>query len=199
MHIRATVITALFAPLIASGAYIAVPIGPIPITLQSLFIISAGLVGGRRIGVSAVGVYLLAGAVGLPVFSGGTGGLAHLIGPTGGFLLGAFPAVFISGLFSDLSESIDRGQHEEMYERRTFTMIALLAIGALCSTLILYLAGVPWLKIALGLTWERAIALGMMPFLPGDTLKLIAAVSLGIMFKKRVINLLSGGVSHESP
>lgn len=199
MHIRASVITALFAALIASGAYIAVPIGPIPITLQSLFIISAGLVGGRRIGVSAVGVYLLAGAVGLPVFSGGTGGLAHLIGPTGGFLLGSLPAVFIAGLFSDLSELIARGQSEDLYERRTFTMIALMSLGALCATLILYLVGVPWLKVALKLPWERALALGMVPFLPGDTLKLIAAVSLGAMFKKRVTGLLAGGVSYESP
>ncbi|MDQ1330177.1 MAG: biotin transport system substrate-specific component, partial [Thermodesulfobacteriota bacterium] len=87
----------LLAALTAVGAYIAIPVGPVPIVLQSLFILLAGLLLGSTWGVAGVGIYLLAGAFGLPVFAGGAGGIGRFLGPTGGYLLGFLPAVYIIG------------------------------------------------------------------------------------------------------
>ncbi len=102
--LRMTVYASLLAALMAVGAYIAVPIGPVPIVLQNLFILLAGLLLGSKWGLASVAVYLLAGALGLPVFSGGTGGIARFAGPTGGYLLAYLPAVYLIGFISERKE-----------------------------------------------------------------------------------------------
>ena len=91
--------TAAFTALITVGAYLSFPLpgSPVPVVVQNFFVIVAGMLLGPRHGVAAVAVYLVLGAVGFPVFSGGSGGVAHLVGPTGGYLLGYLPAVFVSG------------------------------------------------------------------------------------------------------
>ena len=99
-ELHMTVYASLFAALTAAGAYIALPIGPVPIVMQNLFVMLAGLILGSRWGFAAIAVYLLAGAVGLPVFAGGVGGFSRFLGPTGGYLLGYLPAVFCIGLIS---------------------------------------------------------------------------------------------------
>lgn len=86
IQIRMTVYASLFAALTAAGAYLSIPIGPVPIVLQNLFILLSGLLLGSRWGPASVAVYLLAGACGLPVFAGGMGGIGRLVGPTGGYL-----------------------------------------------------------------------------------------------------------------
>jgi biotin transport system substrate-specific component len=91
--LRMTVYASLMAALIAAGAYMALPIGPVPIVLQNLFVFLSGLLLGPRWGVASIGVYLMAGALGLPVFAGGVGGIGRFAGPTGGYLLGYLPAV----------------------------------------------------------------------------------------------------------
>ncbi|MBW1753156.1 MAG: biotin transporter BioY [Deltaproteobacteria bacterium] len=87
-QLRMMVYASLLAALTAAGAYLAIPIGPVPIVLQNLFILLTGLLLGSRWGLASVGVYLLAGALGLPVFAGGLGGIGRLVGPTGGYLVG---------------------------------------------------------------------------------------------------------------
>ena len=79
-QLRMTVYASLMAALTAAGAYLSIPIGPVPIVLQNLFVFLSGLLLGCRWGLASVGVYLLAGALGLPVFAGGAGGLARLVG-----------------------------------------------------------------------------------------------------------------------
>ena len=195
MNIRTTVLTALFAALISVGAYLAIPIGSVPITLQNLFILTAGFLGGRRIGFSAVFLYLLAGAVGLPVFSNGTGSLAHFFGPTGGYLLSYLPAVYISGLSTDLGVTLSR-KGTDSY--KPFIYVSLLCMGGLLATVIVYAIGVPWLKVVLGMDWGKAIAIGVTPFILGDLLKAIAAIALTTIFKSRIDQLLLGGNTHES-
>ncbi|RZW12719.1 MAG: biotin transporter BioY, partial [Desulfobulbaceae bacterium] len=96
-QLKLMVYASLMATLTAVGAYIAIPIGPVPIVLQNLFVMLAGLLLGGRWGLTSVGVYLLAGAVGLPVFAGGTGGIGKFIGPTGGYLLGFAAAAYVIG------------------------------------------------------------------------------------------------------
>ncbi|MDP2862838.1 MAG: biotin transporter BioY [Desulfobacterales bacterium] len=150
----------LLAALTAVGAYIAVPIGPVPIVLQSLFILLSGLLLGSTWGVAGVGIYLLAGAFGLPVFAGGTGGIGRFIGPTGGYLLGFLPAVYVIGLISE--------------RKKQSVLIDIIAM--LCGTIIIYTCGVSWLKVLTGMDLKKAVAVGMIPFLIGDALKIAAAV-----------------------
>lgn len=88
IQLRMMVYALLLAVLTAAGAYLAIPIGPVPIVLQNLFILLAGLLLGSRWGLASVRVYLLTGALGLPVFAGGLGGIGRLVGPTGGYLVG---------------------------------------------------------------------------------------------------------------
>jgi len=102
-----SVFTALFAAIICAGSVIAIPIGPVPITLQNAFAIMAGLLLGPLQGAGAVGLFLLAGALGLPVFSGGKGGLAIITGPTGGYLAGYFIGALVAGF---ALERADRGR-----------------------------------------------------------------------------------------
>jgi len=157
-----TVYAALMAALMAAGAYIAIPVGPVPIVLQNLFIMLAGLLLGPRWGTVSVGVYLLAGAFGLPVFSGGSGGLARFAGPTGGYLLGFLPAVYLIGLIS------------RRKRRRALWDVLAMVLG----TALIYALGVSWLIVWTHMGLQKALAAGVLPFLVGDALKIAAAVPI---------------------
>jgi len=161
-QLRMMVYASLFAALTAAGAYLSIPIGPVPIVLQNMFVFLAGLILGSRWGVASVAVYLLAGACGLPVFAGGLGGIGRLIGPTGGYLLGYLPTVLIIGL-------ITKGSRKKVW-------IDVLAM--VCGSLVLYACGVTWLKMLTHMTWAKSLAVGMYPFLPGDALKIAAAAAI---------------------
>lgn len=155
------VYASLLAALTAAGAYIAIPIGQVPVVLQNYFIFLSGLLLGSRWGLTSVGVYILVGACGLPVFSVGRGGIGHIFGPTGGYLLGYLPAVFVIGRISEKKPS--RAGDD--------------AIALICGALIVYVCGVPWLKTVTGLSFSKAIAIGMNPiFLLADTLKIVGAI-----------------------
>ena len=162
IQLRKTAYASLFAALIAAGAYLSIQIGPVPIVLQNLFILLAGLLLGSRMGLASVAVYLLAGACGLPVFSGGKGGISIFVGFTGGYLLGYLPAVYLIGMIS-----------EKGGQRALFDVIAML-----CGSLIVYTCGVAWLKTLTGMTLSKTLVAGMYPFLLGDTLKIAAAVPI---------------------
>lgn len=160
--LRMTVYASLLAALIAAGAYLAIPIGPVPIVLQNLFVFLAGLLLGPRWGLASVGVYLLAGALGLPVFAGGVGGIGRFAGPTGGYLLGFLPAVYVIGLISAKAGS-----------RVVFDVIAMV-----CGGIIVYACGVTWLKVLTGMTLAKTLVVGMYPFIIGDALKIAAAIPI---------------------
>ena len=158
-QLRMMVFAALMAALMAAGAYLAIPVGPVPIVLQNMFVFLAGLLLGSRWGLASVAVYLLTGAAGLPVFAGGMGGIGRIIGPTGGYLVGYLPAVFIIGFLSEKGPA--------RMGRDVTAMI--------CGTVVLYACGVSWLKILTGMTWSKTLAAGMYPFLVGDALKIASA------------------------
>ena len=161
-QLRMMVYASLFAALTAIGAFLAVPIGPVPIVLQNMFVYLAGLLMGSRWGLTSVGVYLLAGACGLPVFAGGLGGIGRIVGPTGGYLIGYLPAVYIIGKIS-----------ARTHPRPFYDVLAMI-----CATVVLYACGVSWLKIVTGMTPAKALAVGMAPFLVGDALKIAAAAAI---------------------
>jgi len=150
------------AGLMAAGAYIYVPIGPVPVVLTSLFVLLSGLLLGARYGAVAAALYLVIGALGLPVFSGGRGGLAHFIGPTGGYLFGYVLSAWATGFIA--------GRFHQSLAGKIFAVI----IGSL----FIYALGVPWLKAMTQMTWIKAWMAGMTPFLPGDALKAAAAILL---------------------
>ena len=159
-ELRMTVLSALFAALIAVGAFIAIPIGPVPIVMQNFFVLLTGLLLGPRWGLIACGVYLLAGALGLPVFAGGTGGIGRFFGPTGGYLLAYLPAVFLTGWISQNKKKA----------------VVWDSLAMIMASIVIYALGVSWLKVSTGMTWSKSLAVGMLPFLIGDVLKIIAAV-----------------------
>ncbi len=160
--LKMTVYSSLFVALIAVGAFIAIPIGPVPIVLQNMFVLLAGLLLGPVWGLACVAVYLIIGLAGLPVFAGGTSGMGKLFGPTGGYLLGYLPCVFITA-------SVSKG----LGKKPAFDILAMVL-----GSLIVYSAGVPWLKAVMGISLEKAIMIGMVPFLIGDALKILAAAFL---------------------
>ena len=163
-QLQLIVYASLMAALISVGAYLTVPIpiGPIPLVLQNLFVFLAGLLLGSLWGLASVGIYLLVGAIGLPVFVGGTGGLAHFLGPTGGYLFGFAAAAFVIGYLAERLRDYVVGD----------------VVAVVAGVLMVFLFGVPWLKLVTGMSWEKALLVGMLPFLPGDAIKAVAAVLL---------------------
>lgn len=155
--------TALMAALLGAGAYANLPIGPVPVSLQTFFVALAGFVLGPRQGALAVALYLLAGTAGLPVFAGGKSGLGHLLGPTGGFLFGFMVMAFLSGLART---------REGVTWARGF-VFGILGMAAL------FALGLVWLKFSLDLTWSRAWYAGVAPFLLWGLAKTGAAVAVG--------------------
>jgi len=158
--LRQIVLASLMAALTAVGAYIFIPIGPVPIVLSTLFVLLSGLLLGSRWGLASVALYLLVGAIGMPVFAGGKGGFAHFFGPTGGYLFGYALSAWITGLISERS--------------RGFLALEILAVAA--GSLAIYGFGVPWLRMVTNMPWARTLMVGMVPFLIGDAVK--AAVAL---------------------
>ena len=101
--LRWIVLASLMAALTGVGAYIHIPIGPVPIVLSTLFVLLSGLLLGSRWGLASIALYLLVGAIGMPVFAGGKGGFAHFFGPTGGYLLGFALSAWVTGFISERS------------------------------------------------------------------------------------------------
>nr|WP_321308014.1 biotin transporter BioY [uncultured Sphaerochaeta sp.] len=179
MQQKRLLLTSLFSALIIVGAYLRFPLPPVPITLQTLFVLLAGFLGGPAVGLGSTAIYLLLGAIGLPVFSSG-GGLGILLGPTGGFLFGLLPASFLAGLAGNY-------RRKDEYPGRFRLVCILLGLGA---TLVIYLAGVPYLKVVGNLSWKVALQAGMLPFILGDLLKLAIATHLAGTLHTRIAQFL---------
>lgn len=186
LQVRRIATVSICTSLIIAGSYFSVPIpwSPAPISLASMFVTLSGLVLGARRGACACLLYLGLGAVGLPVFANATGGIAPLLGPTGGFLLGYPISAFVAGLLFRPTA----GHSDEERSRRFFRALA----AALVAALVLYIPGVLWLMSSLSLSFPAAIAAAVVPFVAGDILKAIAAAatartltSAGTLFESR--------------
>lgn len=153
--------TALLAAAIGAGAYLILPIGPVPVSMQPFFVFLAGYILGPKRGALAVALYLLAGTIGLPVFSGGKSGLGHLLGPTGGYLFGFVASAWLCGMARQGREAISWGRG------LIFGALALVAV---------YAIGATWLKLALGMTVQKAFMAGVVPFVPWDAVKIVVAL-----------------------
>lgn len=150
-----------FALAITFGAQVAVPLPftPVPITIQTLFVVLAGVVLGPRLGALAAGAYVLAGAAGAPVFSNGAGGLPWLFGPTGGYLLAAPLAAIVAGAVAGRQGRAPRT-----------------LLGLTLGVLTMYAGGVAQLQAVTGEPLTAVLALGVYPFVAGDALKVLTAL-----------------------
>jgi len=148
---------------IALSAQLAVPLPltPVPITGQTFAVLLAGALLGPARGLAAVALYLLEGVGGLPVFAGGGFGAGHLLGPTGGYLVGFLPAAWLTGFLAQ------RG-----WDRRFVTTVAAMSLG----TAALFVPGVLYLAAFVG--FSRAVYAGLLPFLPGAVVKILLAACL---------------------
>ena len=160
---RAAGLVVGFSLLTALAAQIVIPIGPVPITAQTFAVLLTGALLGSRLGAMAMVAYLIEGASGLPFFYGGHGGIQHLLGPTGGYLV-AFPAAaFITGAFA-----------EHGWDKRFLTAAAAMAIGSL----LILLAGWAWFSVVMRTAPAAAFGLSVAPHIIGDIVKILLAAAL---------------------
>ena len=154
---------------VAAGAQVAIPLPwtPVPVTGQTLGVLLVGAALGARKGTAALVLYLAEGAAGLPFFAGGAAGAHVLLGPTGGYLMGFPLAAALVGFLAE------RG-----WDRRVFSTVAAMSLG----TGVLFATGAAWLGYFVGS--DRAVALGVLPFLPGAALKIgVAAAALPLAWR----------------
>ena len=176
--ITSLVFAALFAALIAAGTFIAIPIGPVPVTLQNMFALLAGLVLGPFLGAGAVALFLAAGIVGAPIFAGANAGIAVILGPTGGYLLGYLLGTFAAGIIL--------GTPAPGVKTPIWKLVLAVAVGFV----LVYIPGLLWLNMFFSRTvldemgqvvsggqiglW-RTLAAGFFPFIAGDAVKGVVA------------------------
>ncbi|WP_322511665.1 biotin transporter BioY [Chloroflexus sp.] len=154
------VLGSLFVALSAQIRISLMPFSPVPITGQTLGVLLVGGLLGPRLGLAALLLYLLEGAIGLPFFAGGAAGYTHLFGATGGYLI-SFPiAAALTGWLAA------RG-----WDRRFPTAIAAMVLASL----VIYLIGATWLAFFIGA--QNAIVKGVLPFLLGDAIKILLAAA----------------------
>lgn len=153
-----TAVTCILGPL-----SIPLPFSPVPISLTNFAIFLAVFILGMKDATISFIIYLLLGAVGVPVFSAFSGGLGKLVGPTGGYLFGFIFLALIMGFFM------------EHFDRKIVPTI----IGMIIGMAVCYIFGTVWLAKLMSLSFNEALALGVLPYLAGDVAKIIIAVIIG--------------------
>lgn len=170
-HLRRMVYASMFGALTAVGAFITIPLQPVPFTLQTFFTGAAGgLLGGYTGALSQV-IYIILGCLGMPVFAGGKSGIGVLFGPTGGYLLGFVAGAYVIG---------------KIVEMRPSAGSAWVAMALLIGDLVIYSLGTVQLSVVGHLTPAKAIVVGVVPFLLGEAFKLAAAAWLITELRKRL-------------
>lgn len=166
-NLRAVVMAAIGVALLTLSAKAKIVIGPVPVTLQTLVVLLIGASYGWRLAASTVLAYLAIGLSGLPVFASNLVGPAALVGPTGGYLLAFVPAAALVGWLA---------------ERGWDKSVILTVVAMVLGNLVIYAIGASWLASIIGA--KKAWALGVMPFLAGDAVKIgFAALALPLASK----------------
>lgn len=150
---------ALLAAIICILAPLSIPIGPVPISLTNLVLYFFVIIVGTKDTSIAFIIYCLLGMVGLPVFSGFSGGLGKLVGPTGGYIIGFLPMIIVMGLYIE--------KHRKNYIMNIIVMEA--------STWIPYLLGTAWLSYSAKMPFAAALSAGVLPFIAEDLVKMVLA------------------------
>ncbi|MBQ7994126.1 MAG: biotin transporter BioY [Solobacterium sp.] len=162
MNTKQLTAAALMAALISVLAPLSIPLaGQVPVSLATLAVMLSGALIGSKAGTLSALIYLLLGFIGIPVFAGWTSGAGILFGMTGGYLFGYLPLAFVTGLF---------------YEKKESPLS--LFLGMLAGTVILYVLGTLWFMKYTGTALVASLSACVIPFLPGDLLKMILVVIL---------------------
>lgn len=157
-----TAVTCIVAPL-------SIPIGPVPISLTNFAIyLALYILDWKKETVSYL-LYLLIGFVGLPVFSGFTGGVGKLAGPTGGYIIGFIPMAIIAGIIID-------------HFRQRWIQLA----GMIAGTAVCYAFGTLWFCLQSGTAPAAALSICVIPFIPGDLIKMIIAIMIAPKIRKQL-------------
>jgi biotin transport system substrate-specific component len=171
ISIKGMVYASLFGALTAAGAFIVIPLPPVPITAQTFFLNVASVLLGGPLGALSQFIYVMLGVVGIPVFSGGKAGIGVLFGPTGGYLLGFIIAAFVVGKISTAKKGAG-----------IFWQIFAMLTGML----IIYSLGIMQLALVAKMSWQKALAIGVLPFIPGDIIKILLAAIISSKLKGRI-------------
>ncbi len=165
---------ALFAALTAGGAWLSLPIPPVPVVLANLVAALSGVVLGPLWGGLAVLLYLGLGALGLPVFAGGSGGFAVFLGPTGGFLIGYLLSAVVAGFLAD---------------RKGYNVLRNI-LAVLAGFVVLYAVGLPWLDARVeALDGIGAAFVAMLPYMVGDAAKAVVGSLVLFALKPYLVRL----------
>ncbi len=156
---RTIAYSAAFIGLISLGAWVSIPFFPVPLTLQTLFVYLSGMIL-KRYAVIPVSVYVILGALGLPVFHAGVAGIGILLGPTGGYLVGFIGAGLVVGLAYESGSAAVR------------------VSGLLAGAGVIYASGIAWLVFSLGGGLLPAVTAGLIPFIPGEVIKMYSAYAI---------------------
>lgn len=148
------------AALTAALAQVVIPLKPVPITGQTLGVLLVGASLGATRGAAAMILYAIVGTLGLPVFSDYSSGLAELLGASGGYIVGFVPAAALTGWLA---------------QRRWERTILRGVLGFVAGSAVVFLIGLPWLKVAAGLTWTETLQAGLYPFIIGGFVKAVVA------------------------
>ena len=174
--------TALFAALICVGCVVSIPVPgtTVPIAVQNLFAILAGLILGGIQGAGAVGLFIVLGGIGIPVFSGARGGFGVLFGPTGGYIWGYFFGALVAGLIV--------GKPSIQEKKFKLSMWIKIAVASFIGFLIVYVPGIPWFMFQMAkkgspVTFQKALALTFTPYIAGDLLKWVVSIPLAAVLR----------------
>ncbi len=170
---------AVFVVLTSLGAFLKIPFFPVPLTLQTLFVILSGIILGPKLGALSQIIYITVGLSGIPVFANG-GGISYILSPTFGYIIGFIPAAYTSGMLS---------------KQLAFSPIINMILAATIGTTLIYLSGLPYLYIVMkyiigkNLTLYHTLLYGCLVFLPGDAAKIIASALIGSKVTVRVLRM----------
>ena len=177
MKTREMVFTAIAAALICISAPFVIPLpSAVPLSLATVMVYLSGTILGKTKGTLAVVIYLLIGLVGLPVFSGFTGGLSWFAGVTGGYLIGYIPCTFLTGLFT------------EAFSGKIWAMVTGMVLG----TISLYVIGTAWFMLFTGSDMTSALFSCVVPFLVSDIIKIVGVTAISLPLRKKLNPIIKG-------
>lgn len=179
---RTIAFTALLAAIICAIAPWTVPIGPIPVSLATFGIYIASCVIDAKHGTVATIVYVVLGAIGVPVFSGARGGFGVMAGPTGGYIVGYVFLAVVTGLLIDFL-----GREKRIW---------IYPIAMIAGTAVLYAFGTAWYMISTGAGIGAALIVCVLPFLIGDGIKIAAATAVGFPVRRALRKTVLRAAGH---
>lgn len=157
------------------------PFSPVPVSLTTLVLYVSVYVIGKRDALVSCAMYLLIGLIGIPVFSGFTGGIGKVLGPTGGYLVGYLFLTYISGWFVENIKS-------EQIRKNHNILCTVQVLGMAFATAVCYFLGSIWLSYQTGVKPAAVLMMSVIPFIPGDVIKILSGAFIGRKIKKCLKN-----------